>query len=73
MNDAPSLLAYMGTNPVRWAEEFCKLARDRADKGTDPEWVFWWFHEAINAGFYEGSLYRPDPPALHPNEVSANE
>lgn len=49
------LLAYMGTDAQRWAQEFLRIKAEieRADDGrsTDDEgWMIGWFANAIGAG-----------------------
>ena len=55
MNDG-ELLTYMGTDPMRWAEEWCRVAREieAADDGRtviDEGWMVSWFANAIQAAF----------------------
>jgi hypothetical protein len=40
------LLAYMGTDAAKWADEFCKVARDHGHN-LDEGWVLGWFANAI--------------------------
>jgi hypothetical protein len=48
MNDG-ELLKYMGTDGRKWAEEFCKIARDKGHV-LDEGWMIGWFANAIEAG-----------------------
>ncbi len=43
------LLKYMGTDAAKWAQEFCKIARDHGQK-IDEEIMIGWFANAIMAG-----------------------
>ncbi len=57
----PELLAYMGTDGSKWAEEFCKIAKDHG-QDLDEGWVIGWFANAIEAGREVGRR-DPDRPA----------
>jgi hypothetical protein len=48
MNDLEAL-TYMGTDGRKWAEEFCKIAKDHGHR-IDEGWVIGWFANAIEAG-----------------------
>lgn len=48
MNDA-EMLQYLGTNGLKWAEEFCKIGRDLGHN-LDEGWVLGWMCNAIEAG-----------------------
>ena len=53
MNDS-ELLAHMGTDAWRWAEEWCRIAREieAADDGRtviDEGWMVSWFANAMQA------------------------
>jgi hypothetical protein len=49
------LLAHIGTDAMRWAEAWCRIAREieQADDGrliVDEGWMVGWFANAIEAG-----------------------
>ena len=47
------LLDYMGMDAIKWASEFCKIARDKG-YNLDEEWMIGWFANAIMAGYDKG-------------------
>jgi hypothetical protein len=57
MNDAEAL-EYMGIDGKKWAEEFCKIARDKGHD-LDEGWMIGWFANAIMAGYDKGRGISP--------------
>lgn len=58
------LLEYMGTDAVRWAQQFCERLPDvvaRSKASDDPDlfggWVLGWFANAL----WRGTLYETKP------------
>jgi hypothetical protein len=52
------LLDYMGMDAARWAEEFCKIARDKGHH-LDEGWMLSWFANAIMTGYDRGRGIKP--------------
>lgn len=52
--DDGELLNSMGIDAQKWAEEFCRIARDKGHN-LDEGWIVGWFANAIMAGYDKGS------------------
>lgn len=58
VESSADLLARIGTDAAKWAEEFRKIAINLGYSDMDEGWLIGWFANAIEAGGNRDSKYK---------------